>query len=79
MNPRSSVPELKSDWPAWHFWVTDAGSIMATRRRDLTDDELKAGLAMTLPMGVAGPPLIDQLLRQQTIEDALSQKAETPR
>jgi hypothetical protein len=79
MYQRSSVSELKSDWPTWHIWVTDAGSIMAARRRDLTDDELRAGLAMTLPMGVAGPPLLEQLLRQQTIEDALSQRAETPR
>jgi hypothetical protein len=71
MDQRSSVPELKSDWPAWHIWVTDAGSIMATRRRDLTDEELRAGLAMTLPMGVTGPPLPEQLRRQQTIEDAL--------
>jgi hypothetical protein len=79
VNQRSSVPELKNDWPAWHIWVTDAGTIMATRRRDLTDDELRAGLAMTLPLGVTGPPLTEQLLRQQHIEDTLSQKAETTR
>jgi hypothetical protein len=46
------------------------GELMATRRRDLTADELAAGLARTLPMG-HDPDLPAQLADQARREEAI--------
>lgn len=79
------VSELKRQYPGWYVWRSrvgeDAwGKIHATRRRDLTDDELRAGLAVTLPVGFTNhhmQTLRKQLARQSQIEAEL-QKSATP-
>lgn len=68
----SRLAEFQGAWPQWRVWRTTAGTLMATRRRDLSDAELAAGLAMTLPAGVCGPSLPDQLAEQAAIEERLS-------
>jgi hypothetical protein len=73
------IIELSADWPGWRFWRTRGGNgrpgtVMATRRRDLTDAELYAGLAVTLPMGYDGD-LRKQLHIQSLREEALGRGA----
>lgn len=48
------VSELAQRWPDWRVWRSqlgdgEPGKVYATRRRDLTDREIRAGLARTLP------------------------------
>ncbi|GAB3676371.1 hypothetical protein GCM10027589_46530 [Actinocorallia lasiicapitis] len=74
MSVADELPALVAEYPQWRFWHgfrSDGrpGDLMAVRRRRLSDAELGAGLAMTLPMGVFGPPLAEQLARQRQIEE----------
>ncbi|GAB3669160.1 hypothetical protein GCM10027589_36260 [Actinocorallia lasiicapitis] len=65
--------DLGKDWPDWRFWRTDAGTVMATRRRILSTDEVDEGLARTLPMGIGrSGQLVAQLAAQAHIEKQLS-------
>ena len=66
---------LAADFPSWHVWQArrgdgTPGDLMATRRRDLSDEEMRRGLARTLPMGY-GTDLRTQLAEQVRLEDAL--------
>lgn len=68
---------LAREYPQWHFWWSrDSGGepseLMATRRRNLTADEIEDGLAPTLPMGFGGD-LREQLAEQTRRERALGQ------
>lgn len=71
-----NIEDLQTEWPGWHFWLTDQNNVMATRRRYLTTAEIKAGLASTLPDGVTGPPLVEQLATQQEIETQLTESVD---
>jgi hypothetical protein len=66
---------LAEEFPEWHLWCSRGGdgeprALMATRRRMLTDTEIDAGLARTLPMGFHGD-LRTQLAEQAEREDTL--------
>lgn len=61
---------LSVEYPGWKIWSTDGGVLMASRRRALTDAEVAAGLARTLPYG--DDDLAGQLAEQARIERALS-------
>lgn len=39
---------IEGEFPGWQVWRSDAGRWYATRSRDLTDAELRAGCAMTV-------------------------------
>ena len=68
------IDQLTGQYPGWHIWRArrgdEPGELMATRRRNLTTDELNAGLARTLPMGY-GADLRAQLAEQVRREDAM--------
>jgi hypothetical protein len=66
---------LAAQFPEWHLWCSrdvagEPCALMATRRRVLTDVEMDAGLARTLPMGFFGD-LRKQLTEQAEREDTL--------
>mgnify|MGYP001614281398 CR=1 FL=1 len=65
------VPQLQADYG--HGWNVRMlhGTACATRRGDLSDSEIDAGLAMTLYDGDRGS-LAEQLQRQTRIEKSLS-------
>lgn len=70
------VQEFAAEFPGWRFWrghdcAGRPGDLMATRTRHLTDAELSAGLACTLPVGVVGD-LREQLVDQAKREAGLS-------
>jgi len=80
------VSELEQQYPGWNVWRSRVGEdipgeVHCTRRRDLTDDELRAGLAVTLPVGYTNhhhmQTLREQLARQSQIEAGL-QRPDTP-
>lgn len=71
-----NIEDLQTEWPGWNFWLTDGGTVMATRRRYLSTAEIRAGLALTLPDGVTGPPLVEQLAIQQEIEAQLAESVD---
>jgi hypothetical protein len=69
------IEQFSTEFPHWRFWFTRDGDgqpdeLMATRRRDLNEAELDAGLAYTLPMGHGGD-LREQLAEQTERENAL--------
>ena len=71
------IDQIAAQFPHWHIWRGrredgTPGDLMATRRRDLTQAELDAGLARTLPMGFFGD-LRTQLAEQERRERALSE------
>jgi hypothetical protein len=73
---------LAAEFPEWHLWCSRGGdgepcALMATRRRVLTDTEIHAGLARTLPMGFHGD-LRTQLAEQAEREDALREGRRRP-
>jgi hypothetical protein len=70
-----TIEQFNTEFPNWRFWFSRDGGgrpdeLMATRRRDLTEAELDAGLACTLPMG-RGADLRTQLAEQAERENAL--------
>lgn len=79
------VSELKQQYPGWNVWRSRVGKnkpgkVHATRRRDLTDDEMRAGLSPTLPVGYTDhhlKTLRDQLAEQSRIESGL-QRSDIP-
>ena len=70
-----AMEQLAAEFPGWRFWCSQdgdsPGELMATRRRDLTDAEVAAGLARTLPMGHNADLLRAQLAEQARLEDAM--------
>jgi hypothetical protein len=65
------VPQLQADYGrGWNVRMLH-GTACATRRRDLSDSELDAGLAMTLYDGDRDS-LAEQLIEQARIEESLS-------
>lgn len=77
MTSDPDVSKLAEEFPNWRFWrgrtrTDEPGDLMATRRRDLSDHELRAGLALTLPLGVVAD-LRSQLVDQAKREDALGE------
>ena len=75
MTPKHDSERLQREFPSWRFWYGrrsdgQPGDLMATRRRVLSDAEMRAGLAHTLPMGLT-VDLYEQLLRQSAIEHDL--------
>lgn len=65
------VPQLQADYGrSWNVRMLH-GTACATRRRDLSDSELDAGLAMTLYDGDRDS-LAEQLIEQARIEESLS-------
>jgi hypothetical protein len=70
------IEQITAQFPRWHVWRGrrgdgTPGDLMATRdRSDLTDAELAAGLAVTLPLGLSGD-LRAQLAEQERLERAL--------
>lgn len=73
-----ALDKLQAAFPGWRIWRTqDAsgpGELMATRRRALSDGEVEAGLARTLPMG-HNPDLRAQLADQARREDTMGGRA----
>jgi hypothetical protein len=72
---KETIEQFSAEFPHWRFWCSRDGDgrpeeLMATRRRDLTQAELDAGLASTLPMG-HGADLREQLAEQAERERAL--------
>lgn len=72
------VEQLQRQYPAWNIWRARRddelpGDLMATRRRSLTNDELAAGLARTLPIGFHGD-LPTQLAEQAATESDLDER-----
>jgi hypothetical protein len=70
-----TIDQLAQEFPDWNIWATHnedgtPATLMATRRRDLTQAELNAGLARTLPMGFFGG-LRTQLAEQERRKNAL--------
>jgi hypothetical protein len=71
-----TVEQIAAQFPRWRIWRGrrddgGPGDVMATRRRrGLTDAELAAGLADTLPMGLSND-LCAQLAEQERLERAL--------
>jgi len=43
-----SLQLMLRDLTGWTVWASDSGAVYATRTRDLTKDELRAGLEMTI-------------------------------
>lgn len=82
MSSPHTVPEadedqaarLRSEYPTWRIWVSQGsdggrGGVYATRRNQtLSDEELNAGLAMTVS-AESYADLAGALARQQFIED----------
>jgi hypothetical protein len=73
----SELKRLYPGWNVWRSWVGEdiPGKVHATRRRDLTDGEMRAGLAVTLPVGYTDhhmQTLREQLAEQSRIEKSLS-------
>jgi hypothetical protein len=69
------IDQLAARFPAWNVYTTrcpdgSPATLMATRRRGLTQDERAAGLAATLPMGFFGD-LCEQLVERERLERAL--------
>ena len=68
------IAQLTAQYPGWNVWRSNdgdgPGELMATRRRVVTDTEMRAGLARTLPVGYHGD-LRAQLAEQAEREDAL--------
>jgi|1185.fasta_scaffold47417_3 hypothetical protein len=65
------VQRLQADYGhSWNVRMLN-GTACATRRRDLSDSELGAGLAMTLYDGDRNS-LAEQLIEQARIEESLS-------
>ncbi|GAA3217055.1 hypothetical protein [Actinocorallia longicatena] len=66
--------DLAARYPGWRFWRTRHGvelkGLMATRRRDLSEKEIAAGLAQSLPYGLT-ESLDSQLARQDRLEKDL--------
>lgn len=71
------VSELARQYPDWKVWRSRIGEdipgeVHATRRRDLTPSEIRAGLSPTLPVGYTADhhmqTLREQLARQSQIE-----------
>ena len=65
----AGIADLEAQYPNWNIYVTrhpdgSPAALMATRRRHLTQAELDAGLALTLPMGFFGD-LRAQLAEQE--------------
>lgn len=67
-----SLKELRTAYPGWHIRPTwEQESLIATRKSDLTPDEIFAGLAMTLMSGDFGAPMEEQLAEQARIEASM--------
>jgi hypothetical protein len=71
----AGIADLAAQYPNWNIYLTrhqdgSPAALMATRRRHLTQAELDAGLALTLPMGFFGD-LRTQLAEQEQRERAL--------
>jgi hypothetical protein len=69
-----TIEQITAEYPGWRFWWSRdmdgvAVELMATRLRDLTNDELRAGLSCTLPVGY-GTDLRKQLAEQVRLENA---------
>ena len=64
----TDTERLAEEFPEWRFWETDGGKLMATRRRSLSDEEVRAGLSRTLPYGHDSTALEEQLRRDALIE-----------
>ena len=69
------IADLEAQYPNWNIYPTrhddgTPGVLMATRRRHLTQTELDAGLAYTLPMGYFGD-LPTHLAERQRRQNAL--------
>jgi hypothetical protein len=72
-----AAEQIAAEHPGWNVYATrhpdgTPAALMATRRRYLTQAELNAGLARTLPMGFFGD-LRAQLAEQEQRERALSE------
>jgi hypothetical protein len=75
MSTPDTIEHLQAQYPRWNVYTTrnpdgSPATLMATRRRTLTQDEQAAGLARTLPMGYFGD-LCEQLAEQERLERAL--------
>lgn len=59
-----ALDRVQAEYPGWSIWISDSGRPWATRRRaPLSDDELAAGLAMTVtPNGFSWDTTPDQLV-----------------
>jgi hypothetical protein len=69
---QETIQQITAEYPGWRFWWSRdidgaAVELMATRTRDLTNNELKAGLSCTLPVGY-GADIRDQLVQQARLE-----------
>lgn len=73
---QQELDELQAEYRGWHLWLTDCGSPMATRKRKLSDDEIRAGLWRTLMGGRHEPPLREQLEEQTTAERTRAEQAQ---
>ncbi len=77
------VSELARQYPGWKVWRSRVGEdipgeVHCTRRRDLTDREIRAGLSPTLPSGYTTnhmQTLREQLVAQAEIEADLKRSA----
>jgi hypothetical protein len=70
-----TIDQITEQFPQWNVYATrhpdgSPATLMASRRRTLTQAERAAGLACTLPMGYFGD-LREQLAEQERIERAL--------
>jgi hypothetical protein len=73
-----TIEQIATEFPGWNVYATrhpdgSPATLMATRRRTLTQDEQAAGLACTLPMGYFGD-LCEQLAEQERLERALGDR-----
>jgi hypothetical protein len=67
------LTQLATDWPDWKIWRAGSGSWMGTRPGDLTDHQLRNGLARTLMED--SPELLRAQLEQQARNEV---KLQTP-
>jgi hypothetical protein len=70
------IDELRSRWPDWVIWASDAGNWYATRRRRVSTRDLYRGVAITVAADTTAA-LREQLTDQARCMEAI--RAETNR